>query len=788
MTENVSSARKRSVTIFGAGVAGLTVAHELAERGFEVEVIDPDIREEIHSFTLDRGIGGMARSQCGCWLASLAPEVTMAGAPLHFDTGTDFLLNDVLVFDEPSKLPADPLYAEQLVDRVAELLRRLVGPTNDMSRASELTIAAPDSRLGTREPGDPASDYRVEWMKKQLVAKLGGLAGAVDHLEVEHPIATSLQVPGHAAPRNTWLFFHLPALRIFPAEHGFRFFPSFYRHIFDSLRRIPLHHPRPHETTIPTVRENLVPSVGLGFARAGAKKSFLVPRREIKSLEVARGYLTLILEELGYELGDVKRFSIKLLTYMTSSTKRRAGEYENLSWGRFVEQHKYSKVSREHIEYGPAMSAALRGSLSDARTQGSISVQLFMDQLRTDGRPDCTLNGPTNSAWFNHWHDYLSSQRVRFRRGTLVGFGEVAGEVRPLAYRTVEYDANGEVVRHSEKEMMTTGEYFVLALSLPAATKISEKFLEVAKDKLPADNDFERTIAFAGDLDTDLVRPAPEGPLQHLSGIQFYFDAPLDFWRGHTQYLDAQWGLTSISQLQFWVRARDSSDGYRGVLSVDIGIWDRKYKGKCAWECTPDEIAVYAWEQIHDHHDGAFRARYGAERPLPKPIAYAVDANVIFDPTPKKDLSPFLVNRVGAYPKRPGRLIDDARRATPPGKKPPTSKQMSFYDVYLDRYVLVGTFMKTYTRLTSMEGANESARHGVNAILTHGKVLCEQSEIWDPEDNEIPDLQWLRDLDERRFEEGKPHLLETLAAFDPFENNLDLFAGAFDTIPFGGRS
>lgn len=779
MTAVAISGQRRSVTIFGAGVAGLTVAHELAERGFDVEVIDPDIREEIHALTLDRGIGGMARSQWGCWLAPLAPEGTVAGAPLHLDTGTDLLLNDVLVFDASTTAPVDPLDAEQLVERAAALIRRLVGSRGDLSRASALAIVAP----GAPNAGE---DGRVAWMKAALAAKLGGLAGAVEHLEVEHPNVEALRVPGHAEPRSTWLFFRLPAMRVFPAEHGFRFFPSFYRHVFDSLRRIPVRHPQPHERTIATVRDNLVPSVGLGFARAGATKSFLIPRRAITSLEVARGYLTLILEELGYELDDVKRFSMKLLTYMTSSTKRRAGEYEHLSWGRFVEQHKYSKISREHIEYGPAMSAALRGSLSDARTQGSISVQLFMDQLRTDGRPDCTLNGPTNSAWFNHWHDYLASQRVRFRRGTLAGFREVAGEVRPLAYRTVTYDANGDVVRHSE-EMTTTGDYFVLALSLPAMAKLSAKFLAVAGDKLPADNDFARTVAFAGDLDADLVRPAPKGPLQHLSGIQFYFDAPLDFWRGHTQYLDAEWGLTSIAQPQFWGRALDSSDGYRGILSVDIGIWDRSYQGKAAWECAPDEIAARAWEQIRDHHDNAFRARYGADRPLPKPIAYAVDANIVFDPTPKKDLSPFLVNRVGAYPKRPGRLLDDARRATPPGESPPTSKQRSFYDVHLGRYVLVGTFMKTYTRLTSMEGANESARHGVNAILTHGEVLCEQSEIWDPEDNEIPDLQWLRDLDERRFAEGKPHFLETIAALDPFEGDLDLYAGAFAPLSGGGR-
>ena len=41
------------------------------------------------------------------------------------------------------------------------------------------------------------------------------------------------------------------------------------------------------------------------------------------------------------------------------------------------------------------------------------------------------------------------------------------------------------------------------------------------------------------------------GPLQHLSGIQYYFDTDVRIWRGHTQYLDSEWGLTSIAQSLF---------------------------------------------------------------------------------------------------------------------------------------------------------------------------------------------------------------------------------------------
>jgi len=750
-----SRGRKGSVTIFGAGVAGLTAAHELVERGFHVEVIDPDIEENIHNFTLDRGLGGMARSQWGCRLDGVPALRTEEKAPQRVETGTDFLVSDVIVFDAATKEPLDWHQSDELFDRATNLIERLVkgaaGSKPDPKRASELTVALPVNDLKGAKGGYREA-YVLRVLKPKLAAK--GLGAALQHINFQPTDAESMSVKGHSSPDDTWLFFHLPNLQIFPSEHGFRFFPSFYRHIFDSLRRTPIRYPHDHERTHPTVRENLLPSERLGFGRAGKAKAFAIPRRPILSMEQARTYLREILTELGYQLSDINRFGMKLLEYMTSCTERRASDYENISWGTFVEQEKYSRISREHLEYGPQMAAALRGSKSDARTQGTILLQLHMDQLQSGGTPDCTLNGPTSSAWLNHWQDYLLEQGVEFKRGTLVDFKQVKGEVVPVVVRTPARGRGKSPVR-----VETRGDQFVLALSLWGAAKVAERFLEAAPELKKTDNDFTRTIAFAEDLGSDLKRPAPKGPLQHLSGIQFYFDVPINFWRGHTQYLDSEWGLTSIAQPQFWARPREGGiDEYRGILSVDIGIWDKKYNGKLAWNCTPDEIAIGTWAQMKDHHDDAFRERFGRDSLMPEPIAYAIDANIVFDPTPIEDKTPFLVNRVSAFPKRPGRLIDDQDR-----RPKETSKQISYYEVYREKYVMVGTHMKTYTRLTSMEAANESARHGVNALLRAAKVACETSEIWDPEDNELPDFQWLKDLDQKRFEDGRPHILRTLS-------------------------
>jgi hypothetical protein len=299
---------------------------------------------------------------------------------------------------------------------------------------------------------------------------------------------------------------------------------------------------------------------------------------------------------------------------------------------------------------------------------------------------------------------------------------------------------------------------------LPEIYALAPGLIEAAKKSgkpLPDDNDFtklrrfvERDLVPPDTFESDLQHDAPNGPLQHLSGIQFYFDTDIRFWRGHTQYLDAPWGLTSIAQPQFWLRARGPGDAYRGVLSVDIGIWDQEYKGQKAWNCEPDQLAMYTWEQIQAHHERAFRLKYGKKAELPQPIAYAIDQDIVNEKarSARRDLMPFLVNRTAAYPLRPGQLHPKGgKRASRP-----------FYQLWAEQYVIAGTFMQTYTRLTSMEGANESARHAVNAVIAAADVATEPCEIWDPEAHELPDLAWLIELDRALWERRLPHFIEIL--------------------------
>src|SRR3954454_19385040 len=62
-----------------------------------------------------------------------------------------------------------------------------------------------------------------------------------------------------------------------PGEHGFRFFPGFYRHLPDTMSRIP--------SGSGTVRDRLVGATRILFAQAGAANEILAPAHSPESID-----------------------------------------------------------------------------------------------------------------------------------------------------------------------------------------------------------------------------------------------------------------------------------------------------------------------------------------------------------------------------------------------------------------------------------------------------------------------------------------------------------------------
>jgi len=231
-----------------------------------------------------------------------------------------------------------------------------------------------------------------------------------------------------------------------------------------------------------------------------------------------------------------------------------------------------------------------------------------------------------------------------------------------------------------------------------------------------------------------------------MCGIQFYFPADVRVILGHTVCLDSPWGVSYISQVQYWQDHIRDHGGVRGIFSAIFTLFEQAAVGvvgtqpRTAKQCSPDEIADRVWKQIVDAWD---EKKFGA---LPRPEYYYLDESLQYDPDTNTwtNDTPYLVNRVGDWEKRGGVRLSDCNYA---------------YRMQLGHTVFAGAFMRTETRLNTMEAANESGRRAVNAILDYDHAPHQLCNVWNIEDHEVPEARPLRALDKRVYQRGGRHIL-----------------------------
>ncbi|MFT3772744.1 MAG: FAD-dependent oxidoreductase [Minicystis sp.] len=727
---------KPRVWVFGGGIAGLTAAHELAERGYQVTVIEAE--RDPRRFG-EPALGGMARTS---WATILEPPGDLQPAsdmprPMGRVSG---LVQPLQVFFETG---------------TAELTQKSKDDLEAFKKAIESRYGKWKPRLlvhGHRDPNSEADLPDLEADRARVVRNelaTVALTTLTEEPLTTHPDATPLE-------RRADVYF-----RAVPAEHGFRYFPSFYRHVFDTMQRIRLvdDHKTPTARPFQTVLDNLVPTKTVVLAVDG-KRSVTVPREPIRSWRDAERLVQGLLQTLDYTAADLGQIALKLTKYMTSGRKRRA-TYEAMTYFDFLGGGELSEHCRAHLDGAAEVLGGMRATESDARTQGTTTVQLLLSQLTGARFVDATLNAPTTSAWFAPWRDYLrQEQKVEFRVGTLDGFqiGKGGGWIEPTLVDVDTGDGDPPSFRPGDRYVIAVPLQAMLPGSKAAGGRdLCRKFLEVlrALDPQKDGGDFARLDAWirhVSDAAWNWNHPDVEadGPFRHLAGLQFYFQTDAHPTKGHTLYLDAPWRLSSISPASYWTRARVGAEGYRGIISVDIGEWYTAGQRGAppAWRSTRDEIAEEVWAQMT-----ASVAQGGDMRPS----HYHLDEGIELDAAerPRLNKTPYLITRSEDWPYRPGVIDpDDPTRG---------------YDTVGDQWVLAGTYLKTFTRLTTMESANESARHAVNGLLRAAKSTAPRCEIRDPESQELPDLESLKELDDALVDAGLPHALDILGAGAPFE-------------------
>ncbi|KUI31322.1 oxidoreductase [Mycobacterium sp. IS-1742] len=750
-----SCRRRRTVAVLGGGVAGLTAAHELADRGFDVTVYEP------------RG-------------------------------------------DERTGLGSEP------------------------------PACYPPVKLG----GLAASQYSTAGTHDGSNAELRPFPGR----------------PG--TPRDPG--------RAVAGEHGFRFFPAYYLHIWDLFQRIPVHDrvelPGGDIRFLPTSRtvfDNVRRVVTQGTTVEG-KPSLVFPREAPRDPAEFLGTVRQ-LRELGFTEGDVTTFMGRLLRYLVTSPRRRAEELQNVSAydffvgrdrpggaARFSYTPQFDVVLREM----PKVLAAFDSNWGDARTNLTTYLQLQLRMDRRDNKADGVLNGPTTEAWFDHWYRHLTSLGVRF--------------VRAVADRIDAAPVEPGVPPHRRARVSVTladgtrltPDYVVVAVDAPEAERITAPLRTGA-----AGGTVSQLAGFTtsippetGPLDPAATRPTgtrnpyalaemgrvPWDRFQTLGGIQYFFDTEFQLLRGHMYYSGSEWALSSINQHGMWERRPTlARDGHVSVLSVDIGdfnatsehVVDAAGRPRAARDCTADEIAAEVWRQIVTALTGNLASPPTSL--LPTPAWYALDRGLIMADGPGQGTgppvineTPYLVPIIGDWENRPGGDPWNPHGTSYVGVPPEDAwfedleqrnvwqARHGGYQVHNNSLVFAGTWAKTFTRMTSMEAACESGRHAVNAILDHyiwvesdghdrrdettlewlfpyGFLDQGQSTpirmptpagdycyVFDIENREPPETRALRVLDSRFSERSLPHPLDALVpptggspmTTPPFDMNQQLLA------------
>jgi hypothetical protein len=428
--------RPKSVAVFGGGIAGLTAAHELIERGYEVDVYEqaePAFNEN------DCGIGGMARTQWAWALTArtLLYDDSKPATPRWRAKGTRRLDETREMVEARRALKARIQFrvndatlstkARRQIARIATRINAAIAadpPWRELRihvrgyTHTDLPPLCVDQRT-TRKPGEePRYDNERAYAVLEELKKCGV---SDDFLETS---ALGLGYPDdwrRTDRERCHVEFFVFEDKI-PGEHGFRFFPAFYRHLRNTMRRTPIpERSEPYVETPRTVHDNLIPTTLQRFSPEGGP-AFEMPRRSVRSLHELFELIARLFESTKYPRKDVERLKLMIFKYMTSSPERRRDEYEDMSWWDFVGGESFEQTMRKHLDSMPQLLVAMTGRDSDARSFGNVTTQLVKDQFQGTPDTDGLLNGPTSEAWFQHWRRYLEIQGVRFHRGRLERF------------------------------------------------------------------------------------------------------------------------------------------------------------------------------------------------------------------------------------------------------------------------------------------------------------------------------------------------------------------------------
>jgi uncharacterized protein with NAD-binding domain and iron-sulfur cluster len=506
--------------------------------------------------------------------------------------------------------------------------------------------------------------------------------------------ARSTEVPGSASGGRKPL----------PGEHGFRLFFGFYQNTVDSLRRIPF------QSNSQGVFDNLVAMPQALFTRDSGRRDLALELGGVDAkaytpqeiLDLIVGLLT----QTRLPPDAVAWFAGRLIVYLSSCDARRTGQWENETWTDFTRADRYGEDYRAILvrSFSELLVA------SEAPTTSANFPAHFLEWLlynllgrNSNGPGGRALQRPTNEAFLEPWLGVLHGLGVRLRnRHELTGLQLRGGRI------------TGARVRSSRGTSAVHADWYVCALPVERARRLWNPAILAADPQL----------ARMQHLDT-----------AWMNGLKFFLRARTPITRGAVACVDSPWGITGVTQAQFWPLdfATTYGDGQaRDCLSAIISNWTAPgvLYNKPARECRPDEVARETWEQMRRHLDDT-----GAPV-LPDDLLLSWD------------IDPGMI-------RRHGRLISDDPLVVPSAGQLQHRPDVT---TAIPNLVLAGDYLRSEWEVGNMETASFNARRAANAILERSgsrETPARAIGSYRP-----PEWEPLKRIDAQRYARGQRNLLD----------------------------
>jgi len=510
-----------------------------------------------------------------------------------------------------------------------------------------------------------------------------------------------------------------------PAEHGFRFFPGYYRHVIDTMQHTPYWDKKKKVGDClvdVTICDRLV-NVDKEALASFTNRAIITPAKMPTTLS---GFLKLRRQmksqpSVNFDKGELRFYVGKLWQIVTSCPERRDDQYEQIPWWEFIGAENRSDNYQKYLADISRTLVAADPKKVSTRTNGNVWIQTLMGMWGERG--DRVLDGPTNEVWIYPWLKYLLDQGVKYYINASVmevmtndkevtglrvvdANSERLGATHKHMTRVLDCDRYGitKVKAVKGEELVASGDYYISAVPVE---RMAELLSDPFKGKGHVFEEGKNPVADDGSdlfqMDKVAFRHIIElsYSVQWMNGIQFYLkntqrkkEAP--YLPGHHIHVDAPFALTSIFQTHYW-KGIDLSvygDGtLQAICSVDISDWSDapgRIFDKCAIDLHRTQVKEEVWTDVKC----GFRHDPQAALTDENLIDWQLDSDITsISQIRLKNREPLLVNRVNTW-----RLRPEAK-----------TRVSNLY--------LASDYVRTYTDLATMEGANEAARKAVNGIL-----------------------------------------------------------------------